>query len=158
VASPKTTSSDDTSPQTSGSGDSSQSQKTSYFQSPALVADAVRRLSLAAADRTLQPVDARQHEMGMSIVRAMTNLLTLPQHKLQLESDSKQNFSYTPSRRSTVFLLSTRDLAGADKTVAEDYIFTGNSLAEVCEKNADVAKGTWEVRPREDVPNVANII
>jgi len=39
-----------------------------------------------------------------------------------------------------VFLLSTRDLAGADKTAAEDYVFTGNSLAEVCEKNADAAK------------------
>jgi hypothetical protein len=65
----------------------------------------------------------------------MTNLLTLPQ-----QQKSKQNFSYTPTRRSTIFLLSTRDLAGADKTVQEDYIFRADSLAEVCEKNADVAK------------------
>lgn len=70
----------------------------------------------------------------------MTNLLTLPPRKFRQETESRHNFSYTPSRKSSVFILSTRDLAGADKTVAEDYIFTGNSLAEVCEKNADAAK------------------
>lgn len=102
------------------------------------MADAVRRLSLAATDRSVQVVDPRHHEMGMSIVRAVTNLLTLPQPKAQ-QADLKMNPPFTPSRR-TVFLLSTTDLAGADKTVAEDYIFTADSLREVCEKNADAAK------------------
>lgn len=112
-------------------------QKTSYFQSPALVADAVRRLGLAAADRTVQPIDPRQPETGMTILRAMTNLLTLPQPKLQRNTDSKQNFSYV---RSAVFLLWTTTLAGADRGVAESYIFTANSLLDVCEKNAGAAK------------------
>jgi len=112
-------------------------QKTSYFQSPALVADAVRRLSLAAADRTVQPIDPRQPETGMTILRAMTNLLTLPHQKPRRDSDSKQNLSYV---RSTVFFLSTTTLAGADRGVAEDYAFTADSLLEVCERNAGAAK------------------
>ena len=116
-----------------------QIQKTRYFQSPALVADAVCRLSLAAADRSVHVVDPRHREMGMSIVRAVTNLLTLLQPKAQ-QADLKPNPPYTHSRRSTVFLLSTTDLAGADKAVAEDYIFTADSLRVVCEKNADAAK------------------
>ena len=114
-------------------------QKTSYFQSPALVADAVRHLALAAADRTVQPIDPRQPETGINILRAMTNLLTLPQHKLRRERDPKNN-SYVPLKRSTVSLVSSRNIVGADQKVAEAYIFTADSLAEVCETNAEVAR------------------
>ncbi len=113
--------------------------KTSYFQSPALVADAVRRLALAAADRTVQPIDPRQPETGINILRAVTNLLTLPQHKLRRERDPKNN-SYIPLKRSTVSLVSSRNIVGADQKVAETYIFTAESLAEVCEKNAEAAR------------------
>lgn len=123
-------------------------QKTS-FQSPALVADAVRRLGLAAVDRTVRAIDPRHPEMGMTILKAMTNLLTVSQPQSQRSrrekepiADPKQNYSYVPLRRSTVFLLSTRSIGGADQRAAQDYVFAveSGSLAEVCEKNAEAAR------------------
>ncbi|KAF9527133.1 hypothetical protein CPB83DRAFT_856798 [Crepidotus variabilis] len=127
---------------------SSQQPKTSYFQSPALVADAVRRLGLAATDRTVQPIDPRHPEAGITILKAMTNLLTVSQPQQQrirrdreMGGDPMQNH-FGSVKRSTVFLLSTRNIAGADQKAGKDYIFSvgGGSLAEVCERNADFAK------------------
>lgn len=122
-----------------------QPQKTSYLQSPALVSDAVRRLGLAAKDRTVPPIDPRQPETGLTILRAMTNLLTMQQQKSRRNSDTKygddipKNYALLP-RRSTVYLLNTTIIAGADQKVAMDYIFTAGSLSDVCERNAVVAK------------------
>jgi len=123
-----------------------QQQKTSYFQSPALVADAVRRLGLAAIDRTVAPIDPRQPETGLHILRAMTNLLTKSNHqKIRRGSESRhvddvqRNFSVLPTR-SSLFLTTTTNISGADQKVAFDYVFIADSLAEVCEKNAVAAK------------------
>ncbi|KAF8972462.1 hypothetical protein BDZ97DRAFT_1781105 [Flammula alnicola] len=123
-----------------------QHQKSSYFQSPALVSDAVRRLGLAATDRTVRPIDPRQPETGLNILRAMTNLLTVPQRKVRHDSDPMhseempKNYALLPTRRSIVFLTNTTNIAGADKKVVGDYIFIGNSLLEVCDKNAIAAR------------------
>ncbi|KDR70095.1 hypothetical protein GALMADRAFT_76692 [Galerina marginata CBS 339.88] len=122
-----------------------QQQKTSYFQSPALVSDAVRRLGLAAMDRTVQPIDPRQPERGLNILRAMTNLLTIPQYKMRHDSDPKHPeevriIMRSLHQRSTIFLKSTRGFTGADQKVAEDYVFMADSLAEVCERNAGAAR------------------
>lgn len=124
-------------------------QKPSYLRSPALVSDAVRRLGLAATDRIVAPIDPRQRETSGNIIRAMTNLLTVPQPKLRRDSDPKnpndgipKNYAVYPTRRSIVFSTSTNNIAGADKKVAADYVFTvgSGSLADVCEANAVAAK------------------
>lgn len=123
-----------------------QSQYASYFQSPALVSDAVRRLGLAATDRIVRPIDPNQPEAGLDILRAMTNLLTVPQQKVRRDSDSKhsavvrKNYAMLQARRSMIFFTSTRNIAGADKTVVDDYVFMADSLAGVCERNAEVAR------------------
>jgi hypothetical protein len=124
-------------------------QKPSYLRSPALVSDAVRRLGLAATDRFVAPIDPKQRETtGGNIIRAMTNLLTIPQPKPRRDSDPKhpndgiqKNYAVYPTRRSIVFSTSTNNIAGADKKVAVDYVFTvrSGSLADVCETNAVIA-------------------
>ena len=124
-------------------------QKPSYLRSPALVSDAVRRLGLAAADRFVPPIDPRQRETSGNIIRAMTNLLTVPQPKPRRDSDPKhpsdgisKNYAVYPTRRSIVFSTSTNNIAGADRKVAADYVFTvgSGSLADVCEANAVAAR------------------
>ena len=124
-------------------------QKASYLRSPALVSDAVRRLGLAATDRSVPPIDPKQPETSSNILRAMTNLLTIPQPKLRRNSDTKhsnddvsKNYSVFPTRRSIVFLTSTNNIAGGDMKVAGDYVFTvgSGSLAGVCEANAVAAR------------------
>ncbi|KAF8168512.1 hypothetical protein B0H34DRAFT_685839 [Crassisporium funariophilum] len=124
-------------------------QKTSYFQSPALVSDAVRRLGLAAMDRIVRPIDPKQPEVGSNLIRAMTNLLTVPQRRARRDSDSKQadevakNYALLSARRSTVFLTSTINIAGADMKVGMHYVFVPGregSLADVCQRNAVTAK------------------
>lgn len=124
--------------------------KTSYLRSPGLVSDAVRRLGLAAADRFVPPIDPLHRESSGIIIRAMTNLLTVPQPKPRRDSDPKhppnegipKSYAVYPTRRSIVFSTSTNNIAGADKKVAVDYVFTvgSGSLAAVCEANAVAAK------------------
>ncbi|KAJ3517825.1 hypothetical protein NLJ89_g245 [Agrocybe chaxingu] len=123
-------------------------QKTSYFQSPALVSDAVRRLGLAAMDRVVEPIDPRQPETGREILRAMTNLLTMPHQKNRRNSDlnhvgnQPKNYALDTQKekRSRLYLISTRNLAGADQKVAIGYVFKAGSLADVCERNAETAR------------------
>ena len=115
------------------------------FQSPALISDAVRRLGLAATDRLVKPSGTRRTGDGNNIPRII-NLLTFSQQKLRRESESKtlgdipRNFSLLPTRRSTVLITNTTNIAGADRKVAVDYVFQSDSLADVCEKNALVAR------------------
>ena len=147
-----------------------QQPKASYFQSPALVSDAVRRLGLAAMDRTVAPIDPRQPGTEVNILRAMTNLLTLPQRKWRRDSDyaARGHHPYSTEdsasmagqsryaalsafKRSTMYLSSTRHFTGADQSVADDYVFSmalsgddpstgANRLSEVCERNAVAAR------------------
>ena len=120
-------------------------QLTSYFQSPALVSDAVRRLGLAATDRIVRPIDPTQPEAGLDILRALTNLLTVPQQKrrgpeLKHSAAVRKHDAIMQARRSTVFVTSTVNIGGADKVVAQDYIFAADSLGEVCAVNAEAAR------------------
>jgi hypothetical protein len=115
------------------------------FQSPALLSDAVRRLGLAATDRTLASINPKRTDDGPdNILRIMTNLLTFSQHKFRRESDSKHDeipasYSLIPVRRSTVYLVRDVDIARADRKVAEQYVFESDSLSELCDKNARIA-------------------
>lgn len=115
------------------------------FQPPALLSDAVRRLGLAATDRTLTSIAPRKTDDGPdNILRIMTNLLTFSQQKFRRDSDSKlpeipASYSLIPVRRSTVFIARDVDIARGDKKVAEQYVFESDSLSELCDKNASIA-------------------
>ncbi|KAJ6608856.1 hypothetical protein B0H10DRAFT_513883 [Mycena sp. CBHHK59/15] len=123
------------------------------FRSPALIADAVRRLSLAATDRIVKPLDPRRPQDGDHILRIMTNLLTFS-HDTSHHRDSESSrprgedgirpngnsFSLPAPRRSTVFITNTTNISGADRKVAVGYIFEADTLAQLCQNNADVAR------------------
>jgi hypothetical protein len=122
------------------------------FRSPALMADAVRQLSLAATDRIVKPLDSRRPQDGDHILRIMTNLLTFSHdssHHRDSESsrprgeEARAGHTSLPLRRkqmSMVYLVNTANIAGADRKVASGYIFEADTLAEVCRKNAEVAR------------------
>ncbi|KAJ7292557.1 hypothetical protein C8J57DRAFT_1490063 [Mycena rebaudengoi] len=109
------------------------------FRSPALMADAVRQLSLAATDRIVKPLDSRRPQDGDHILRIMTNLLTFSHdssHHRDSESsrprgeEARAGHTSLPLRRkqmSTVYLVNTANIAGADRKVASG-------------KNAEVAR------------------
>lgn len=138
----------DISSSSAASASHSQESVPRLLQSPALVSDAVRRLGLAAKDKTMAPVDPRRADDGPdNILRIMTNLLTFSQHKFRRDSEPKQkpldeipaNYSLIPMRRSTVYIMRHVDVARADKSVAAEYLFEGQSLSHVCDENAKIA-------------------
>jgi hypothetical protein len=122
------------------------------FRSPALIADAVRRLSLAATDRVVKPLDPRRPQEGDHILRIMTNLLTFSHDTSQPHRDSESSrlrgeesmrsnsFAFPAPRRSMVFITNTTHISGGDPKVATGYVFEAETLALVCHKNAEVAR------------------
>ncbi|KAF7308677.1 WD-REPEATS-REGION domain-containing protein [Mycena chlorophos] len=120
------------------------------FQSPALIADAVRRLTLAATDRVAKPLDPRQPQQGRDMERLMTNLLTFSYDSQRRESETSRQrgqdalrndrLSSSYSRSSQVFIANTSAVAGADRTVASGYIFQADTLAILCSRNAETAR------------------
>lgn len=93
----------------------------------------------------MRPIDPAQPEAGLDILRALTNLLTVPQQKRR-GSESRHSAAVRKhdaimqARRSMVFITSTANIGGADKVVAQDYIFAADSLGEVCTVNAEAAR------------------
>ncbi|KAF5346263.1 hypothetical protein D9756_011276 [Leucocoprinus leucothites] len=133
--------------------DTSQTQMFSY---PALLSDAVKRLTLAAVDRSYAPDPRRQK--GEDMGRIMTDLLTLSQHRDRqaeakggITGDGAQQplsqggqaannqVAVIQVRRSMMYASNINWLDGPDKKVAAGYVFEANTLAGVCEKNAAVA-------------------
>jgi WD repeat-containing protein 59 len=115
------------------------------FQSPALVSEAIRRLSLAASDRSPKSVENKRPESGDPISRIMTNLLTFPHHRLRRESDSvrsdtaSNHMAMVAPRRSTVVICNTTTIAGGDRRVAVDYVFISHDVLSLCATNAVIA-------------------
>ncbi|KAJ7608787.1 hypothetical protein FB45DRAFT_379946 [Roridomyces roridus] len=126
------------------------SEQTRALRSPALVADAVRQLSLAATDRIVKPPEPRRPHEGEHILRIMTNLLTFSHDTSHHESSrvrdedgfptGDNSFSYSSARRSNVFITSTTDISGPDRQVANGYVFQAETIAGLCQKNAEVAR------------------
>ncbi|KAJ7050532.1 hypothetical protein C8F01DRAFT_683078 [Mycena amicta] len=121
------------------------------FRSPALIADAVRRLTLAATDRVAKPLDPRRPPQGDHILRIMTNLLTFSHdasHHRESETSRQRGedafrngrLPNPPPRRSTVFITNTSQISGADRKVAAEYIFHAETLGLLCQRNAEVAR------------------
>lgn len=57
-----------------------------------------------------------------------------------MTSGVSKNYSLLPTRRSNVFMMDTTNIAGPDRLVAVDYVFSSTSLIDVCERNARAAK------------------
>jgi hypothetical protein len=79
-------------------------------------------------------------------MRIMTNLLTFSERKLRRESESKPldgipaSYSLVPLRRSIVFIMGNAHMAMSDRSIAAEYVFEYGSVADVCAKNAIVAR------------------
>jgi WD repeat-containing protein 59 len=143
------------------------------YQSPSLISDAMRRLSLAAADRSssssLQVVQPRKMVQDEQVLRIMTNFLTFAEGRQQragkegsgiaagagLEGRSQMAWrnavaAPTHSRRSTAVFIKrpAPQIPGPDKDVARVYEFQvkDGDLGELCRINA-----LWAMRcGRED--------
>ncbi|KIJ15733.1 hypothetical protein PAXINDRAFT_162821 [Paxillus involutus ATCC 200175] len=122
-----------------------------FFQSPALLSDAVRRLGLAAADQRSDIIDSKRPGDSENTLRIMTNLLTFSQQRVQRDSglgpgentgtnNHNSNVAMIPIRRSTVLIKVPTDISFARRKVAEAYIFQAATLAELCEVNARIAR------------------
>jgi hypothetical protein len=125
------------------------SSKPRGFSSPALLLDAVRKLTMAAVDRPYVP-DPRRQRGEETMGRIMTDLLTLSRHQArgggdntqqQQQQQQRNQLAVIPVRRSMMYASNINWLDGPDKKVAAEYMFEADSLAGVCEKNAKVARG-----------------
>lgn len=118
----------------------------SIYQSPSLVAEAVRRLGTIASDRSgKSSADSRPSDNGENILRVMTNFFTFSQERFRHNFDSRlqgevPDHFVIPLRRSTLSIGTISHIAGSDKKVAMRYVFQSHSLSDVCDRNAVVAR------------------
>lgn len=124
------------------------------FQSPALLSDAVKRLSSAAQDHQPQSVERKRGDdtsNGNNVLRIMDNLFTFSQpaqtrasKPRRVSDNSRQvgdNYALLSSRRSSVYIKSTEGILGIpDTEAAVRYVLQGRDFADVCKTNANVAR------------------
>ncbi|KZT72699.1 hypothetical protein DAEQUDRAFT_596441 [Daedalea quercina L-15889] len=117
------------------------------FQSPALLSDAVQRLTYAAQDRNGTAQETHQADDAGNILRIMTNLFTYSQQKSRRVSDYSRpmeeipsSYSLLPQRRSSVLIKDTSALVGINAALAAEYTLAVDDPAERCRENADIAK------------------
>ncbi|KAJ3812903.1 hypothetical protein F5876DRAFT_36386 [Lentinula aff. lateritia] len=118
-------------------------EREAFHQSPALISDAVRRLSLAARDRdSTTQTHPSPAQVQAQITRVMTNLLTFPRHRGRRHQRSYSALALMAGspRRSEVVISNTTGLVGGDKSVAEDYIFLPTTFVQICDLNAAAAR------------------
>lgn len=100
---------------------------------------------MASTDRSLKLLERRPDD-GSGVLRIMTNLLTFSERKIHRDQDSKQlegtaaSYSLVPLRRSMVFIMGTGDVPLYDRQVAAEYVFDCGPIADICEKNANIAR------------------
>ncbi|TBU54508.1 hypothetical protein BD310DRAFT_935749 [Dichomitus squalens] len=128
------------------------------FQSPALLSDAVKRLSSAAMDRESQSAERKRSNDTSSshnVLRIMDNLFTfsyahphahmMPISQPRRVSDQSRpmedDYALLPTRRSSVYIKRTEGILGIPDTEAgAQYALSGRDFAEVCKTNAAVAR------------------
>ncbi|KAG9311307.1 hypothetical protein JVU11DRAFT_8395 [Chiua virens] len=122
-----------------------------FFQSPALLSDAVRRLGLAAIDQRPDMVP-RRLEDGEHTLRVMTNLLTFSQQRTQwgMAFETKDN-AVGNDQGSNISMITYSDgvrwssesrprLYLPGEKLPQAYIFQASTLEDLCRFNADVAR------------------
>lgn len=118
------------------------------FQSPALLSDAVRRLTVASHDRQIATPDFhRGGDEGDSILTIMTNLLVFSRLKQRRASEQSRLFDEIPASYSllppqviTVHLRNAGYVVGACREAASEYVFDGKDLEDMCDINGVVAR------------------
>ena len=125
------------------------------FQSPALLSDAVRRLSSAAQDRESVSSERKRGDdasNSYNVLRIMDNLFTshpgyphLAANKARRVSENSRpvedNYALLSTRRSSVYIKSTEGILGVpDMEAAVRYVLQGRDFADVCKTNASVAR------------------
>ncbi|KAI0746476.1 hypothetical protein C8Q80DRAFT_1320359 [Daedaleopsis nitida] len=124
------------------------------FQSPALLSDAVKRLSSAAQDRDPGSVERKRGDDGSNannVLRIMDNLFTFSHAQRpvfitkprRVSENSRQvdDYALLPTRRSSVYIKSTEGVLGVpDMEAAVRYVLKGRDFADVCKTNASVAR------------------
>lgn len=128
------------------------------FQSPALLSDAVKRLSSAAMDRESQSVERKRGEdtsIPNNVLRIMDNLFTFshspyphaapPLGKSRRVSENSRpvedDYALLPTRRQSVFIKQAEGVLGIpDTEAAARYVLSGRDFADVCKTNVAVAR------------------
>ena len=120
------------------------------FQSPALLSDAIRNLTMSSYDRPISISGSRHNEDGDNILHVMTDLLFFSRLKQRRASEQSRledlngGYSLLPTRMMTVFLKDATFLVGADRELAKEYVFDGPlgdpTPAGMCMTNVGVAK------------------
>ena len=131
---------------------------TRLFQSPALLSDAVKRLSSARMDRENQSEERRRGDEASSsnnVLRIMDNLftfshshsyahITTPGKPRRVSENSRpveDDYALLPTRRSSVYIKRAEGILGIpDTEIAEQYALSGKDFAEVCKMNMAVAR------------------
>lgn len=122
------------------------------FRSPALLSDAVRRLSLAASDREVEIADTKKAEDANSILQIMSNLYSFSHQKARKFSENSRptedvpgNYSLLPTRRSTVYIKDASPIVGLDIASAKEYVYPTTHPHNWCARNAEIARRSGRV-------------
>lgn len=118
------------------------------FQSPALVSDAVRRLTVASQDRQITASGSyRARDEGDSILSIMSNLLMFsrlnkrrPSEQSRVLDEIPASYHLLPPQVITVHLRNASYVVGACRDTATEYVFDGKGLEDICNINEMVAR------------------
>lgn len=121
------------------------------FQSPLQLSDAVRRLAIAANDRSFGFPGLKDPEDTENILRIMNNLLSFTQPRHHLSNDhhrggrsaenvQSNNYSLLPKRMTIVYVKDKADIVGAHRAIAEEYVVMDASPSELAAINAETAR------------------
>ena len=128
------------------------------FQSPALLSDAVKRLSSAAMDRESLSVERKRGDdasIPNNVLRIMDNLFTFshstyphpapplgkPRRVSENSRPVEDDYALLPTRRRSVYIRQAEGVPGIpDSEAAARYVLSGRDFADVCKTNVAVAR------------------
>ncbi len=121
------------------------------FQSPLQLSDAVRRLAIAANDRSFGFPGLKDPEDTENILRIMNNLLSFTQPRHHSSTDhhrggrsaenvQSNNYSLLPKRMTIVYVKDKADVVGAHRAISEEYVVMDSSPSELAARNAEIAR------------------
>ncbi|KAI5119541.1 hypothetical protein M0805_008527 [Coniferiporia weirii] len=116
------------------------------FRSPLQLADAVRRLAVAANDHSYDFLDSRDPEDMENVLRIMNNLLSFSHPRpysagpSQPTGNDQNNYSLLPKRMTIVFIKDRSFVVGAHRKLAAQYSLQSKDPLQLCKKNAEIAR------------------
>ncbi|KAM5543752.1 hypothetical protein V8D89_002369 [Ganoderma adspersum] len=128
------------------------------FQSPALLSDAVKRLSSAAMDRESLSMERKRGDdtsIPNNVLRIMDNLFTFshspyphpapplgkPRRVSENSRPVEDDYALLPTRRRSVYIKQAEGVPGIpDSEAAARYVLSGRDFADICKTNVAVAR------------------